>query len=122
MIPKLWGGEERRAFPRHEATLEVHIQVEVYGFDAAARPFFCRGTTTNISRSGLLGRVNAPVTVGAICKLFFHDPSIELHPHNVCGRVTRCAERDGAFDVSVEFDQPLSELRSPDMVAVVAVA
>lgn len=96
--------------------------MEVYGFDAQARPFFCRGTTTNISCSGLFGRVNAPVSVGAICKLFFHNPSLELHPRNVCGRVTRCTERGGAFDVSVEFDEPLTELRSPDMVAVVAVA
>ena len=122
MNRKLWGGDERRTFPREVETLDVHIQVEVYGFDAKSRPFFCRGTTTNISRSGFLGRVNAPVNVGAICKLFFHNPSVELHPRNVCGRVTRCIERDGAFDVSVEFDEVLSELRGADMVAVVAVA
>lgn len=122
MSQQPWGGEERRTFPRENATLDVHIQVEVYGFDSEARPFFCRGTTTNISRSGLLGQVNAPLNVGAICKLFFHNPSLELQPRNVCGRVTRCNERNGVFVVSVEFDEPLSELCSADMVAVVAVA
>lgn len=122
MNRKPWDGEERRTFAREDATVEIHIQVEVYGFDSDARPFFCRGTTTNISRSGLLGQVGAPVNVGAVCKLFFHNPSLELYPGNVCGRVTRCNERDGAFVVSIEFDEPLSELCSPDMVAVVAVA
>lgn len=74
------------------------------------------------SYSCLLGWVNAPVNVGAICKLFFHNPSPELCPRNVCGRVTHCTERNGAFDVSVEFDEVLRDFRSADMVVVVAVA
>lgn len=112
MLRSWWQGKERRRHPRHEAALELSIEVELYGFHGDVEPFFASGLTVNISRGGLLACVDAPVTDGSVCKVFFHDTAGQVQPRHVAALVVRCSEReDGTFLVAAEFEQPLSRLR-----------
>lgn len=110
MFRKFWKGPERREHPRFDAALELAIQVEMYGFEGDSTPFFASGRTLNVSRGGVYTCVDAPVAEGSVCKLFFRDADAQVRPSHVSGRVLRCSERDGAFHIAVEFDEPLLEL------------
>ena len=114
MLPKLWTGQERRRFRRHEVAIEIDIEVEIYGFASGATPFFAAGKTVNISRSGILAHLDAPVTRGAVCNVFFREALQDVRPQQVSGKVTRCAEWHGVFIVAVEFDAPLERLGVAD--------
>jgi hypothetical protein len=110
MFSRLWKGMERRRFSRQPATLEVEFEIEIYGFENEARPFFASGKTVNISRSGVLARLDVPILRGAVCKLFFRGTDEQVRPHHVAGRVARLSEDGSDFLIAVEFDEPLTRL------------
>lgn len=122
MLSKLWAGPERRRFRRHEATIEVRIQVELYGFESGATPFFASGKTVNISRNGVLARLDAPVTRGAVCNVFFREARRHVRPQHIRGKIVRCQEHHGQFMVAVEFDAVLQRLELPAPATVAAKA
>lgn len=110
MFRRLWKGPDRREHPRVEASLELSIQVEMYGFEEDSRPFFASGRTVNISRGGVFTTVDAPVAEGSVCKLFFRDGEGQVRPTHMAGRVLRCTEEGGAFHIAIAFDESLLEL------------
>ena len=111
MIGKWWRGSERREFPRLEASIELSVSVELYGFEDQSLPFFASGATRNVSRGGLLAALDAPVSEGSICKIFLRDAADQIRPRHISGRVVRCEEREGEFLIAVAFDQPLNKLQ-----------
>ena len=110
MFSRFFGGAERRRFPRHEAALPIEFEIEVYGFEGDSRPFFASGKTVNISRSGVLARLDVPAPKGSVCKLFFRHAGDQVRPQHVAGRVVRLQEESNEFLVAVEFDAPLATL------------
>ncbi len=110
MWNRLLAKVERRRFRRLEASIEVAISVELYGFEGAANPFFSSGVTLDMSRGGVLARLDAPIHAGAVCNVFFRDCGDQVRPCYVAGRVIRCEEIDGAFRIAVTFEEPLLAL------------
>lgn len=111
MLRSWWHGPERRQHPRAEAALELSIEVELYGFSGDMDAFFASGRTVNLSVGGLLASVDAPLTAGSVCKVFFRDDAGQVRPRHATARVRRCHERDdGTFLVAVAFEAPLTRL------------
>lgn len=113
MWKRIWGGRERRRRRRHDLALDVEIEtnVEIYGFEPTARPFFSSGTTVNLSETGMLAHIDAPIALDSKCSVYFRDGHEQLRTMHTAGRVTRCQERDGDFVIAIEFDVALSHLR-----------
>ena len=110
MFSRIWKGVERRKFPRQEAALDMELEIEIYGFEGESRPFFASGKTINISRSGVLARLDVPVQQGSVCKLFFSRTGDQVRPHHVAGRVARMTASADEYLIAVEFDEPLAHL------------
>ena len=98
---------ERRAHGRDATDLGVHVEVEIYGFENRARPFFSSGTATGVGRGGMLARLDAPLRRGAVCKVFFRDVGVRVRPRHIDGRVVRCDETDDGFMVAIAFANQL---------------
>lgn len=113
MWKRIWGGRERRRRRRHDLALGVEIEtaVEIYGFEPTARPFFSSGTTVNLSETGMLAQIDAPIAPGSNCNVYFRDGHEQLRTMHTAGRVTRCQGRDGAFVIAIEFDVAMLHLR-----------
>jgi len=120
MFSRIWKGADRRQFPRREATIEVELEIEIYGFEGESRPFFASGKTINISRGGVLACLDVPISRGSVCKLFFRQIGDRVRPHHVAGRVIRLRESGGDFLIAVRFDEPLAHLEVRENVAVSA--
>jgi len=118
MFSRIWKGTDQRQFPRQEAAFEVELEIEVYGFEGESRPFFASGRTINISRSGVLAHLDAPIARGSVCKLFFRCTGDHVRPHHVAGRVARLRESGDGYLVAVRFDAPLARLNIAETVAV----
>lgn len=110
LLRSLWRGTDRRSHRRLEASFELRVEVELYGFEDEVRPFFASGKTINVSRGGLLAVLDAPVSAGSVCNIFFRDAGDQLRPHHVTGQVVRSFEEEGEFHVGVQFDEPLLRL------------
>jgi len=110
MLNKILRRVERRKHPRCETVLAVEFELEVYGFEGESRPFFTSGKTVNISRSGLLARLDLPISTGSVCKLFFRHTGDQVRPQHVAGRVVRLREAGEDFLVAVEFDEPFTRI------------
>lgn len=115
MLRSLWRGPDRRRHRRHEASFDIRVELEVYGFEGEVRPFFASGSTVNVSRSGLLATLDAPVSTGSVCNIFFRDTGEQLRPHHVTGRVVREFEEGDRHFVAVEFDEPLLRLEVEEL-------
>lgn len=122
MPRRLWSGPDQRRYDRHEATLEIEleIQVEIYGFETESHPFFASGETLNISLSGLLAYLDAPVSSGSVCSIFFRNAGHQVRPCLLAGRVLRCDARADGFVIAVTFDEPLLHLaaETPSQVTI----
>jgi hypothetical protein len=120
MFSRILSRRDRRRFPRHEATFAVEFELEVYGFEDGSRPFFASGKTVNLSRSGLLARLDLPVAHGSVCKLFFRHTGEQVRPRHVSGRVVRLRESGDDFLLAVEFDEPLAGIEVDQTVDLAA--
>jgi hypothetical protein len=120
MFSRILSRPDRRKFSRHEASFAVEFELEVYGFEDESRPFFASGKTVNLSRSGLLARLDLPVTHGSICKLFFRHTGEQVRPQHVAGRVVRLRESGDEFLIAVEFDEPLAHIEVDQTVDIAA--
>lgn len=122
MLSRIWKGVDPRRFLRQEAALEIELEIEIYGFEDESRPFFTSGKTINISRDGVLARLDVPLSRGSVCKLFFRQTGDQVRPHHVAGRVVRLARSGEDFLVAVRFDEPLTRLEVAEKVTVAAPA
>lgn len=118
MFRRIWKRVDRRRFSRQEAALEVELEIEIYGFEGQARPFFASGKTINISRDGVLARLDVPLARGSVCKLFFRQTGDQVRPHHVAGRVARLSRSGEDFLIAVRFDEPLTRLEVAEKVTV----
>ena len=108
------GPGESRGFPREPATYAINLMVALHGFDVDQHRFEAKGTTINMSCSGLLCRVNRPVGVESRCLVHLPDGEEYVGRTMIYGVIRRVAEVDDGFDVGVEFDSPLDFLKAPD--------
>ncbi|MFQ5743820.1 MAG: PilZ domain-containing protein [Acidobacteriota bacterium] len=106
-------GSENRAFERLAAEISINLMVSLHGFDPDDHHFEAKGMTINISRKGLLTRVNRPVAENSRCLVHIPGGEGRLGRTLIYGVVRRTTEVKDYFEVAVEFDTPLEFLRAP---------
>lgn len=105
--------DDRRQFSRHHAAVAVVLRVELHGYDADHVRFEANGRTVNMSRGGLLARIDRTVEAGTRCLAHFPDASGMLGRTIVFGEVRRCTGGGDRWEVAVVFDTPLVEIDLP---------
>lgn len=105
--------DERRQHPRFDATVPVVLRVELHGYDADHARFEANGRTVNMSRGGLLARIDRTLPAGTRCLAHFPDATGMLGRTIVFGEVRRCTGLGERWEVAVVFDTPLVEIDIP---------
>lgn len=98
---------ERRRDERVPWHIAVRIDFEIDGYNRDLRPFFAKGETLNISRQGLLARIERPVPLGASCTVLFDTATSLVSPKEVPAKVVRWKADSDGVEVAFEFDRPV---------------
>lgn len=104
---------ERRSHVRDRSAIPIILEVELHGYDRGDTRFRSRGRTVNVSRGGLLARVDEKVSEGTRCLTHFPSATGQLGRTMIYGTVQRSRTRNGSFEVAVAFDNPLHDLDLP---------
>ena len=107
------GGDERRQHTRFAAATPVVLRVELHGYDQDHARFEATGRTVNMSRGGLLARIDRTLAAGTRCLAHFPDATGMLGRTIVFGEVRRCTGMGDRWEVAVVFDTPLVEVEIP---------
>ena len=83
----------------HEPALDREVMLQV-----------ASGRTINISRGGLLARMDQSVTTGSRCLVHFDKGSDRVRPSRAWGKVLRTQGWGEHFVVAIEFETPLQVL------------
>jgi hypothetical protein len=102
--------QDQRSHRRFTAEYDVNIEASLSLMGHEVMRLELTGTTTDISRGGMLIRVNQEVLPGARCDVRFVDTRGRIAPDRVTGRVRRSSKVRNAFSLAMEFDQPLDRL------------
>jgi len=101
-----------RKFSRHAVSFAVQMSVSLKGVDAEDRPFEAQGRTINLSRSGMLARIDQHLPIERRCLVHFPDADHKLADTRVHGVIVRCDPVDDGVAIAVEFETPLQFKRS----------
>ncbi len=101
---------DRRSHERVSAGYEINIEASLSLGGHEIMRLELTGTTIDISHCGMLIRVEQEVLPGARCDAHFVDSKGKIEPERIAGRVRRAAKVRDAFNLSIEFDQPLDKL------------
>lgn len=109
----------RRAFPRYSAAYPILLERDQRPFEPA------RGSTINLSRSGMLASVDGPIASGTVCRVTFlpreryrpeliecphcgsEFPILELPDEPIRGTAVRVERGEDGFVVAIMFATPL---------------
>lgn len=98
---------ERRGSERFSASFGLRIEID--GYTEAMEPFYATGSTLNVSRGGLLARLDRPIPLSSTCSVLFETP--EPTPGaEIRGKVVRSERSSTGCFVAIEFARPLEEL------------
>lgn len=98
---------ERRSTERFSASFGLRIEID--GYTDTMEPFYATGSTLNVSRGGLLARVDRPIPLASRCSVLFETP--EPRPDSeVRGKVVRSEQGGTGCFVAIEFGKPLKKL------------
>ena len=99
---------ERRGSERFPASYGVRFEID--GYTQSMKPFFATGTTLNVSRGGLMARVDRPLPLGVRCTLLFDEHDVVEPSRDVAGKVVRSDRTSTGCFVAIEFDSPLDRV------------
>ena len=91
--------------------LPVDVLVGRLRGDSLAEPLKLNGVTINLSRSGMLARVDQPVPPGTFCVVRFLVGEQEIAPEILRGIVRRAEPTDTGCELAVEFETALEALK-----------
>jgi len=103
---------EEREDARRVVSFAVQMSVALRGVDSGDRPFEARGSTINLSRTGMLARVDRHLPIERSCIVDFPDAEHKLARTRVRGVVVRCDPMEEDVAIAVEFETPLEFVRS----------
>ncbi len=101
---------DKRSHERVRAAYEINIEASLSLFGHEVMRLELTGTTIDISYGGMLIRVEQEVLPGARCDVHFFDSKGKIEPERITGRVRRSDNVNDAFNLAIEFDQPLDKL------------
>lgn len=99
---------ERRQTERFGAS--VGLRIEIDGYTDAMKPFFAIGSTLNVSRGGLLARVDQPIPLTSRCSVLFETGRPDRSSSEIDGKVVRSEQSPDGWFVAIEFARPLEQL------------
>jgi hypothetical protein len=99
---------DRRTTERFSASYGVRFEID--GYTQSMNPFFATGTTLNISRGGLMARVDRPLPLGVNCTILFDEHDVVEPSRDVAGKVVRSDRGTTGCFVAIEFDVPLERV------------
>ena len=108
-----WEGVDRRIHPRFGLTYPVQLEVARPGDS----PLKIAGTTIDISRGGMMARVDKVLRPGALCRIRFLGATGRLRPETTRGTVLHSGfDPQGQPTAAFQFEVPLEELKEPGQI------
>lgn len=104
--------ENRRTHRRRKLSHPIRLEIELHGYDSEERRFEVSGETMNLSRSGMLARLERTVPRESRCVIYFPTGHGVVGRTMVYGRVRRVGESESGCAVAVQFDVPLESLEA----------
>lgn len=103
--------QNRRAFQRLPAHIQIQLEPEhrAQRQDIAALPL--NGTTVNVSRGGMLAKIDQGILRHGRYLIRFLEASGAIEPEVTWGAVRRSRARNKGWEVGIEFDDPLEEIK-----------
>lgn len=103
--------QNRRAFQRLPAHFQIQLEPEhrTQRQDIAALPL--NGTTVNVSRGGMLAKIDQGILRHGRYLIRFLEASGAIEPEVTWGAVRRSRARNKGWEVGIEFDDPLEEIK-----------
>jgi hypothetical protein len=100
----------RRAFQRLPAHLQIQLEPErrAARHDVGGLPL--NGTTVNVSRGGMLAKVDQGILRHGRYLIRFLEASGAIQPEVTWGAVRRSRARNKGWEVGIEFDDPLEQI------------
>jgi len=103
--------ENRRAYQRLPAnfTIELEPEQRTNRSDLAALPL--EGMTVNVSKGGMLAKIDQGILRHGRYLIRFLEAGGAIRPAVTWGAVRRSRARNRGWEVGIEFDDPLDELK-----------
>jgi len=103
--------QNRRAYHRLPAHFQIQLEPENRSRrqDIAALPL--NGTTVNMSRGGMLAKIDQGILRHGRYLIRFLEASGAIQPEVTWGAVRRSRARNKGWEVGIEFDDPLEEIK-----------
>ena len=109
---------ERRRYPRFRSELLVNLEARFSTSFSSSGWSTLTAVTKDVSRGGLLARVDEELAVGTECVVRFLAPGNRILPPITSGVVLRTETRHSGTEVAVEFTTSLEVLElSPESEA-----
>lgn len=104
--------DNRRSHRRLKVSHAIRLEIELHGYDREEQRFEVSGETMNVSRSGMLARMDHTVPSESRCVVYFPTGHGVVGRTMVYGRVRRVGESESGCAVAVQFDVPLESLEA----------
>ena len=97
---------------RVEVMVPVDVLVGRLRDDSVPKPLKLKGVTINVSRSGMLARLDYVVPPGASCVVRFLTSEEQIAPEILRGTVRRTEPTETGCEIAVEFETALDILKT----------
>lgn len=103
--------QNRRAYQRLPAHFQIQLEPEHHAQrqDIAGLPL--NGTTVNVSRGGMLARIDQGILRHGRYLIRFLEAEGAIQPAVTWGAVRRSRARNRGWEVGIEFDDPLEDIK-----------
>ncbi|MGD8329665.1 MAG: PilZ domain-containing protein [Acidobacteriota bacterium] len=106
--------KDKREHERVTVAYEINIEAGLRIGGQEVMRLKIVGTTIDISRGGMLIKVDQDVIPGARCEVRFPEANGVIEPDRTSGRVRRSRAAREHFQLAVQFDEPLKLLKGDD--------
>lgn len=105
--------QDRRAWPRYPVSYRLKIDPKLRSAERSVSPFPVSGVTINLSRGGMLARLDRGIPPSSRCLIHLLNTGGNVRPDLAWGRIHRSHDGEEGWEVGIEFEEPLELLR-PD--------
>ncbi len=108
---------KQRVHPRVDVAFQVNIEAPLQLGGQEVMRLELHGIAIDISRGGVLVRVDQDVILGARCEVCFPEATGQIEPNTTSGKVCRSEAHGEVFHLAIEFDAPLEGLQVANLAS-----